>query len=259
MNDALCLENLDVRIGSQSILTDISFKVHQSEIVAIVGPNGSGKSTLLKAAIGLLPSRGSIVWYQAGARQPRSRVQTSLAFVPQAPTIVEGLTVFETILLARSSRLFPRRNDIERVEWVAGQLEVFDLLERRIETLSGGQRQRVFLARALVTGAPFLVLDEPATFLDLKHQIDFHRRLKKLTTELAKTVLMASHDLNLVAAHADRMILLHDGKIAAQGTPSQVLDPAIISRVFETPMKRIDVDGKPMLVVSDQWPEFPRP
>ncbi|HQY88230.1 MAG TPA: ABC transporter ATP-binding protein [Tepidisphaeraceae bacterium] len=248
MIEALRVQNLDVSIGQKSILTDISFSVQFSEIVAIVGPNGSGKSTLLKAAIGLLPSHGSIAWFRYEVKRSRSRLHAYPAYVPQSPTVIEGLTVFETILLARSSRLFLRPKDVEGVEWVAQQLEVFDLLERRIETLSGGQRQRVFLARALVTGSPFLLLDEPATFLDLKHQVDLHRRLKNLTRELGKTVLMASHDLNLVAAHADRMILLHEGRIAAQGTPSEVLDPDLISRVFETPMKRIDVDGRPMLV-----------
>lgn len=256
--EILKVENLQASIGSKAILHDVSFSMNVSEIVAIVGPNGSGKSTLLKAAIGLIPSRGRIAWYRDEVKRSSRGLHSYPAYIPQTPTMIEGLTVFETILLARSSRLFLRSKDVEFIESIARQLEVFDLLDRRIETLSGGQRQRVFLARALARSSPFLVLDEPASFLDLKHQIDLHRRLQKLTKENGHTVLMASHDLNLVAQHADRMILLHEGKIAAQGTPSDVLDPILISRVFETPMKRINVDGKPMLVVSEEWPDFRR-
>ncbi|HEX4125302.1 MAG TPA: ABC transporter ATP-binding protein, partial [Tepidisphaeraceae bacterium] len=128
------------------------------------------------------------------------------------------------------------RSDAAVIDHVASQLGLTDWINRPLDTLSGGQRQRVFIARCLVQQPRALLLDEPSTFLDLRHQIDLWKLLKQIATDQKIAVLLASHDLNLSGAFADQMLLLRDGAVAAQGTPTQVLRAEILSEVFDTPM-----------------------
>ena len=109
----------------------------------------------------------------------------------------------------------------------------------------------MFLARCLAQQTPALVLDEPATFLDLRHQVELYRLLRRLAHEQGKGILMASHDLNLAATHCDRMIVLDAGKIVADGSPADVMEPSLIERVYGVRMTRVDVGGVPHLVVAD--------
>jgi iron complex transport system ATP-binding protein len=119
-------------------------------------------------------------------------------------------------------------------------LHLDDLLARRVDRLSGGQRQRVFVGRCLVQEPRAMLLDEPGTFLDLRHQVELLQLLRKLAREQGVGVLFASHDLNVAASLGDRLILLDRGTLAADGLPADVLDPALVERVYGLPMDRID-------------------
>jgi iron complex transport system ATP-binding protein len=133
---------------------------------------------------------------------------------------------------------------------VASLLALNDLLDRSMDELSGGQRQRVFLGRCLAQEPAALLLDEPTTFLDLRHQVDLLRLLRRLAKDRSVGVLMASHDLNLAAASADRVALLENGSVAAEGPPATVLDPQVLSRVYGLPMERVARQGDfPPLVI----------
>ncbi len=176
-----------------------------------------------------------------------------VSYLPQNPTSIPGQTVTQAILLGRHARrgmldFTDTAEDCRVLGESTRAIGVEGFFDRTLESLSGGQRQRVFLARCLAQESPTLLLDEPATFLDLKHQVELYQLLRKLVHEHGRTILMACHDLNLAAMHADRMILLDGGKLVADGTPDALMTPETIGKAFGVRMKRIDVDGKPHLI-----------
>jgi iron complex transport system ATP-binding protein len=237
--------NLCFAYGDQGILRDLCFCLDRGELVALLGPNGSGKTTLIKTLLNLLPAQGEIAW--AGKRLsqwPRRELARCVAYLPQAPTYDPGQTVFDTLRLGRSPYLkmmgLESARDAEVVRQVADSLSLTELLNTPLEHLSGGQRQRVFIGRCLAQEPQALLLDEPATYLDLRHQFELCRLLRELARERKLAILMASHDLNLSAAFADRMILLSEGAIVAQGAPSAVMEPELLTKVYGLPMKRLD-------------------
>ncbi len=251
----LRVSGLHVSIGSSQILRGVDLILRAGQLTALLGPNGSGKTTLLRAVLGHVRSTsGQVVWlgkplnaYTAGA------MSCVAAYMPQSPGGDAMQTVLECLSLGRSAhqKWFGIDSLADRmvIAEVAAMLELTDLLARRLDTLSGGQRQRVFLGRALVQQPTTLVLDEPSTFLDLKHQVDLYQLLIRLTREKGIAVLMASHDLNLAAAHADRLMLMNRGQIVAHGAPETLMDADLMQRVYEVPMKRVEVDGRAWLVV----------
>jgi ABC-type cobalamin/Fe3+-siderophores transport system ATPase subunit len=235
------------------ILRDVSFSLSAGQILAILGPNGSGKSTLIKLLIGHLRSAHSVFWQgRSLANWPRRKLARHIAYLPQFPTYDANHRVLDHLKLGRAPYLgilgLESKHDIDVVERTAKLLDLNDLLYRPIETLSGGQRQRVFLARCLIQEPRALLLDEPGTFLDLHHQVDLLKLLKRLAKEQELTVILASHDLNLSAAFADQLILLDKGSIAASGPPSRVLWPEKLIPIYNLPLTRLDTPTGPIIV-----------
>ena len=252
----LVVKDVGIRYGGRDAVVGASFTIGGPAVVAMIGPNGSGKTTLLRSLLGLVPSTGHIEWFSdSGAICDPRRLARHAAYLAQAPTAIAGQTVGEAILAGRYARrgafdFTDTPLDESRVTAIAGELRVGDLLDRPLESLSGGQRQRVFLARCLAQETPTLLLDEPATFLDLRHQIELYQHLRRLAREAGKTILMASHDLNLAATHADRMLVMTEGRIVADGPPGEVLTTELLHQVYGVRMRRVDVDGEPHFVVS---------
>jgi iron complex transport system ATP-binding protein len=233
----LAVSHLGVCYGRTAALIDVSLSLAKGEVVALLGPNGSGKSTLLRALLGQLPVSGSIEWHgKSIARWPARELAREVAYLAQIPGWEPQQTVADTLRLGRAPYLRPfgieSKRDIDVIADVTRRLELAELLPRSLETLSGGQRQRVFLARGLVQEPKVLLLDEPNTHLDLKHQVELGQLLVSLARKQGLAVLIASHDLNLAGAFADRLVLLNDGKIAASGTPAQVLRPEVLQPVY---------------------------
>lgn len=249
MTPLLTIDNLGVSLATRPVLHGISSSLAAGEIVALVGANGSGKTTLLRAALGHVTSTGMVRWNGQPLRDlARRTLATIAAYLPQTPTTEVGDSVIDTLRLGRSP--FQKAFGIERaedeaiVQAVAADLELADLLNRPIESLSGGQRQRVLLGRCLVQSPQALLLDEPATFLDLKHQVDLHKLLGRLARERRMGVLMASHDLNLAAAHADRIIVLKNGRVLAQVPTSEVLSETLLADAFEVEIRSAIIEGR---------------
>lgn len=238
-----------------TVLREISLSLAAGEVVALIGPNGSGKSTLLRCLLGQLPSSGTVRWDGRLVSMWRRReLARYVAYLPQAPAHEAGQTVADVLRLGRAPYWgafgLESAADMAAVREVAGVLGLEDLLGRPLDELSGGQRQRTFVGRCLVQEPKALLLDEPNTFLDLRHQVELLRLLRKLADERQIGVLMASHDLNLAAALADRLVLLDKGAVAAAGAPETVLDTALLGRVYGVPMRRIDdgaMGGKPLV------------
>lgn len=251
-------DKLHFSFGDRPVLRDVSLKLGAGEVVALLGPNGAGKSTLLRVLLGHLRASGQIRWDGREIRSwPRREFARRVAYLPQSPTADPDQRVADVLRTGRAPywRAFgiESARDIEVVNLIAKQLALTELLPRPMAELSGGQRQRVFLARCLVQEPAALLLDEPNAFLDLRHQVELGQLLKRLAGQSQIAVLMASHDLNLAGALADRMILLDCGSVAAEGTADQVLDPAVVAKVYGLPMRRIEYPGQITPLI---WPQL---
>ncbi len=223
--DGMVLHNINVSIGA-------------GEIVGLLGPNGSGKTTLIKLASGVLkPAQGEIRLDGCSlSRLSRKFIARSVAVVPQQFHIPFAFTVDEVVMLGRIPFLkpFAEESGVDK-RLVTDALELVgigELRERRFDELSGGERQKVILAMALAQQPELLLLDEPIVHLDIAHQVEILERVRSLNAEQGLTVVAAMHDLNLAALYFDRLILLDEGRIVADGTPTQVLTEDRIKEVF---------------------------
>ena len=224
-------------------LAGVRFAAERGRLTAVVGPNGSGKSTLIRTLLGRVPiASGTIrVDGRCVGEHGRAELAKRLAVVTQREELAFPLTVDEYVALGRFPHLGgwrgARSTDREAIAHALARAGVDALARagRRVQELSGGEWQRVRLARALAQGGEALVLDEPTTFLDVAHEMSAFELLHELTGE-GMAVLLVSHQLNLVARFADDIVLLHDGRIAAAGPPEDVMQAAVLERVYEWPL-----------------------
>lgn len=214
-------------LGVEGRLEGVSFELPAGCLAAVVGPNGAGKSTLLQALAGLIPAEGEVAW-QGEALSKISTLDRGrrLAWVPQELRAEFGFTVREVVAMGR----FAHGDDDHGVEAVLARLDLGALARRPVTRLSGGERQRAFLARALTTGAPLQLWDEPLSQLDVRHQLELLRLAAGLSRE-GGTVLLSVHDLR-VAHCMDRVLMLDRGRLVAAGAPEEVLTPPRIREVF---------------------------
>ncbi len=218
----------------------LDLSVDRGEIFGIIGPNGAGKTTLLKMMAGLcLPGEGEVVLFgralSAYSFRDRARV---MAYVPQESPSIFPFTVQETVLMGRYPYLgrlgFEKTRDLEAARWA---LEITDTLafrDRLMGELSGGERQRVIIARALAQEADIILLDEPTSFLDIKHQVRIHDLLARLRKDRGITVISVLHDLTMAATCFDRLCLLNNGRIVESGPPECVIRYQLIKNVYDT-------------------------
>jgi iron complex transport system ATP-binding protein len=235
-------------------LDAVSCRVDATELVAVVGPNGSGKTTLVRALAGLAGSeRGTVlVGGRPLAAWRRADLARVLGVVPQREEIVFPLRVEEAVMLGRYAQLgplaAPRAADYAAVESALDRCDARSLAGRSIDTLSGGEWQRVRLARALAQEPTALVLDEPTAALDVRHEMEMLELIRRLV-DGGLAGLVITHHLNLAARFADRMLLLSEGKLVAEGSPREVLQEETLMRVFEWPVAVTTwCDGSPQVV-----------
>jgi iron complex transport system ATP-binding protein len=258
------LENVGFAYDGRAVLDGISFAVGEGEFVGVVGPNGSGKTTLIKLLSKVLkPRSGKIeIAGENIERIPNRRLAQIAAVVPQETNVLFAYTIGEIVLMGRSPYLgalsFERERDVEIARKAMDAADVADLSDRLISEVSGGEKQRVVIARALAQEPRIMLLDEPTAFLDLKHQVGIYRVLQKLNRERKMTIIAVSHSLNLAAQFCRRMILLDKGRVAADGSPAEVLTRENIERVFEVKVRisRDESSGAPFVTpdVSDAAP-----
>jgi iron complex transport system ATP-binding protein len=245
MTPLLEASGISFEYPGRPVLRDVSVHLAAGEVVALIGPNGTGKSTLLRLLLGELRGRGRIEWAGRALSRWRKRdLARQVAYLPQTPAYEPGQRVYDALSLGRAPYWgafgIETDRDLQVIRETAQHVGIADLLERPMDALSGGQRQMVFVGRALVQEPRALLLDEPSTFLDLRHQVALCGLLRQTARQRSLGVLMASHDLNLATAYADRLILLHEGSIAADGEPSAVMQPDILSRAYEVRIERVD-------------------
>lgn len=242
--------------GDRTIVPGLDLEVDAGRITVIVGANACGKSTLLRALSRMLtPSHGHVLLDgQDIATLPTKQVARVLGLLPQSPTAPEGITVADLVARGRSPHqgIFTRWTSDDDLA-VARALKLTDtaeLADRAVDELSGGQRQRVWIAMALAQQTDLLLLDEPTTFLDLRHQVDVLDLVTDLNRERGTTVVMVLHDLNLAARYADTIVAMCAGEIAAVGSPADVLNPELVQEVFGLASQVIPdaVSGKPIVL-----------
>jgi iron complex transport system ATP-binding protein len=233
------VDKLTVAYGDRRVLENVSLTIAPGEFVGLVGPNASGKSTLLRAATRVLrPVSGRVlldgrdVWREMSLGE----MARSVAVVPQDFPVDFPFTVRETVLMGRTPFVGRLRGeqpaDLARVRQAMESTETLALSDRLIGELAGGERQRVVLAKALAQDPRLLLLDEPTSHLDLSHQVDILDLLLGLNRGGGLTVVIVLHDLNLAAMYCDRLFLLGGGRLAAEGSPTDVLTPANLRVVY---------------------------
>jgi iron complex transport system ATP-binding protein len=242
--------------GKNSILHGISLDVAPGEFVGLIGPNGAGKSTLLRVLSRTLPlQRGTVLLDGVSIdRLSALEIARRLAFVPQAePTLFE-FTVREVVLMGRHPHVRGLKGETEEDFAAATRAmaatDTLHLADRPVTALSGGEHRRVLIARALAQNAPALLLDEPTAHLDMTHQADVLVLARRLADRDGALVFAALHDLNLAAEFCDRLLLLANGRLAAEGTPEAVLTPEILAQVYGTPVRvgRSPASGRPLVL-----------
>jgi iron complex transport system ATP-binding protein len=221
------------------VLREVSFSIAGGEFVGIIGPNGSGKSTLLRLMSGFLrPRQGRLrVDGLASERYDRRELGRRVGVVPQETAISFPFSVTEMVLFGRTPHLggfgFEGDADLTAAARAMERTETAHLARRAVTELSGGERQRVILARALAQEPSHLLLDEPAAFLDIRHEVEMYDLLRDLQRG-GMTVVSVLHDLNIAALYCDRLLLLHDGRLARAGTPAEVVTYATLTEVYGT-------------------------
>ena len=240
MSALLEAERLRFAYGPRPVLDDVSFAIGPGELVGVIGPNGAGKTTLVRLLAGVLaPASGSIRLAERPLSEYRRRdVARRLAVVPQDAHVDFPFTALEVVLMGRAAHLpplgFPRARDLAVARAAMQRLEVAHLEDRLLDRVSGGERQRVLLARALAQEPDLLLLDEPTTHLDLRHQAGIHEVLGELSRSRGTAVLSVLHDLNLAAMYCDRLILLAGGRLVRDGTPGAVLTSEALGTAYRT-------------------------
>ncbi len=239
-NPIIQIETLSIELSGNPILKDISLSVDEGEYVSIIGPNGAGKTTLIKCLAGIHRNwEGSIQISKKPFNDYDSKTLARLqSYVPQAEGRTNPLTVQEFVTLGRYPHLSPfttlNAADYIAIDEAIARAELQDFRHRKMNTLSGGERQMAFIAAALAQGTKILLLDEPSTFLDYRHQAEIADLLKKACREQGITVIAVHHDVNTAAACSDRIYALKEGSVIFSGTPSETAHSKILETIYDT-------------------------
>ena len=256
---SLSVQHLSFSYGPRRILEDVTFEVAPGAFCALLGPNGSGKSTLVKAIAGVHRAKSGTVTVEGRETSSlgRRELATVVGYVPQAGDAPFDLTVREAVMLGRTPHfgLSPRTEDRAKVEDAIARMGLGEIAERSMSELSGGQAQRALIARALAQDTRVLLLDEPTSALDLRYQIETLQLVRQITREEGISALIAIHDLNHAARYCDQIVVLHGGRLVADGSPADALQAPVLRAVYEVDVEvaaredavevrpRVDVHG----------------
>lgn len=253
MDPILNLKKVRFKYEGDWVLKDIDLRTFEGEILGVLGPNGSGKSTLLKVMDGVLkPHEGDILLKERPiASMARTDVAKEIAMVAQENYFRFSFSVLEVVLMGRFPHLKRLQFEGDRDRNIAlSALEATQALQlsgRSIHEISGGEKQRVLLARTLAQEPRVVLLDEPTSFLDLKHKRDFYRLISSLSRSRKLGVILVSHDIDLIAQYCHRIVMMKEGALLFEGSPEEVLTPQSIEKVYDCPVV-VDINpatGKP--------------
>ena len=241
----IVVRDLTVAVDGAVLLDRVTLEVQRGGWVAVVGPNGAGKTTLLRCMDGLVrPTSGAVsLDGREVHRVPRRELARRVSYVPQSPPRSEEYTVRQYVELGRYPHLgawgVVRDDDRRAVDEALELTETAALASRSVASLSGGEFQRTLIAAALAQGGSILLLDEPTSFLDFRHQMQVIGLLKRLHREAGLTIVAVTHDLNGAARAAESIVALKCGRVAASGAPDAMLEPDQLAGIFDTGFRRV--------------------
>ncbi len=251
----LIIDGIEFGYSSTLVLKDVTLDANGPQLVSIIGPNGVGKSTLIHCINRILsPNKGTVMIDGDQVNNISLKdLAKKVGYVPYSANDTFPLSVVDTVLMGRHphSTYKSLDKDLDIVYDTLKLLDIEDLALRSFNELSAGQHQKVMLARGLVQEPEILLLDEPTSNLDIKHQMEVTRILRELWQEKGIMVIMISHDLNIAAKYSDSMIMLANGSIYAIGTPSEVLTKENIKAVYDVESEVIESHGRPHLIMLD--------
>ncbi len=243
-------QKLSFAYSSLPVVADVSLALPRGAMGALIGANGSGKSTLIRLLAGLLePAGGEVIFNGAPLSTFHARDRAKrIAYVPQSVATVFPFTALEVVLTGRSPYSGRFRFESARDEQIAlaalDALDAAHLAARHITELSGGERQLVTVARALAQEPEVMLLDEPASALDLKHRTQLARALRRLRDERGIAILMITHDLMLLDSAADLIFAMKCGRVVASGAPEVVLNDSVLGEIYDAPVRTMRREGR---------------
>jgi iron complex transport system ATP-binding protein len=241
------------------VLKNISHVFDTPEFICIMGPNGVGKSTLIHCINKILtPTGGTVLINGRDTRELKLKeVAADIGYVPASSEDSFPLTVVDTVMVGMQNdyKFGVRKDDLQQVYDILKTLNIEHLAMRDFNELSAGQHQKVMLARGLVRSPPVVLLDEPTSNLDIRHQIEVTKILSEMPKKKNSIVIMISHDINITAKYADKILMISGGGIYSYGTPSEVLTKEAIRDVYGVDADIIEVNGRPHVILNDSIPE----
>ncbi len=252
------VRKLGFNVNGKKILKDVTFSVRPGEYVSIVGPNGAGKSTLLKCLnkINKKASGEIILAGEPLSSYSQKQIARTISYVPQSDGGHTPFTVYEFITMGRYPYLTPfssvKREDRDIISEAMEITGTSEFSDRQLGTLSGGEKQKVFIAAAIAQKAGIIMLDEPTTFLDPKHQVDIYATLRELNAVHKTTVLSVTHDINSALQTSDKVIALQNGKIVFDGPSRTLADESALEDIYGTPFQIVPnpASGKSFIIAS---------
>jgi iron complex transport system ATP-binding protein len=239
------------------VLRGVDLTAREGELLCILGPNGSGKTTLLKCLLGLLKTTGGRISLSGKNLRRHGAMELAriVSYVPQAPKTAFAFNVEQIILMGRTPHMgsLGLAGQLDR-RVVCAAMEMTGVTEfagRDLDTLSGGEQQTVMITRALAQQPRLMLLDEPTSHLDVKHQLDIYRLMAKLAHEWGMAVVCVAHDVNVASRFADRLVLLSEGRLAASGAPADVIRQDVLETVYHIRARLVDVGLSVPMVVAE--------
>ncbi len=252
------IEGLEFSYSSTPVLRDITLNLDGPKFVSILGPNGVGKSTFIHCINKILtPTGGSVFIDDLDVKEiPIKEIAKNIGYVPYSSNDTFSLTVVDTVLMGRHphSKWNSMKEDLAIVYDTLKLLGISKLAMRRFNELSAGQHQKVMLARGLVQEPKILLLDEPTSNLDVRHQLDVTKILKRMSEEKQILIIMISHDINIAAKFSDEIIMMHEGSIYAVGKPEDVITSDNLRVVYGVESDVVDDEGRPHIILKDAVP-----
>ena len=252
--DMLRIEDLSLSYGDKPVVQNLNLRVKKGQVVSIIGPNASGKSTILKSIAGIIkPVSGKIFIEEKDiSKMDSKKLAQKVSILLQQNKTLDDMSIEELVYFGR----YPHKkwfegfeaSDKKIIEEVMKLTNTFALRDKTLETLSGGERQRAWIAMALAQEPDILLFDEPTTYLDLAHQIEFLELVNRLNKETGVTVVLVLHDLNQAARYGNYLFAMKEGKIFAQGSPEEVLNSQNILSIYNIEAKIFNAAGYPVVI-----------